>query len=155
MANYNASARRFLGDVGFGLRVDRATTTLPQGASDDLFTVYVGLVQLHIQGEVTTLIGGANATNLEFLPTCATGARNDLCAQLDINGDVIGTIYSITGTAANAMVDSAATFWTIQRTPIILAPGTIELHCAGSVTGAIAWTVWYYPLEPGAYVAAV
>ena len=105
--------------------------------------------------EVTTLIGGANATNLEFLPTCVTGARNDLCAQLDINGDVIGTIYSITGTAANAMVDSAATFWTIQRTPIILAPGTIELHCAGSVTGAIAWTVWYYPLEPGAYVAAV
>jgi hypothetical protein len=156
MPNYNQSARRVLGDIGFGLRVERAAADLPATTSDDLFTIYNGKVQLYIVGEVTTVIETqANNTNLEFLPTAATGARNDLCAVLDITADVVGTQYTIDGTAGNAMIDSGTTGWHIKRTPLILAPGTIELHCAATNTGQVKWTVWYVPLEGGAYVAAV
>ena len=156
MPNYNQSARKAIADIGFGLRVERATADLPQGASSNLFTIYTGLVELYIVGEVTTIIQAtANATNLEFLPTAATGARNDISSGLDITGDVVGTQYTVTGTAANAMQDTGTTGWHLKKTPLILAPGTIELHCAGSASGKVKWTIWYTPLQAGAYAVAV
>ena len=156
MANYNQKARRLIADLGMGLRVDRASAILPQTTSDDLFTVYVGMVQLQIVGEVTDDIQDqANNTNLEFLPTATAGARNDLCAVLNIADDAAGTLYYIDGTAGNALQDTGTNAWLLPQTPLVMAPGTIELHCAASNTGKVAWTIWYVPLEPGAYVAAV
>jgi hypothetical protein len=158
MPNYNQSTRGAIADIGAGLRVDRATATLPQTGQYDLFTVAGGMVKvLGILGEVTTVIENqTNNTNLEFNPAAATLADSDLCATLDISADVVGTLYTITGTAANAMVDSGTTGFLIHTLaqPLYMSEGAIELHCSASNTGSVKWSIWYVPLEEGAYVEA-
>lgn len=134
--------------------VNRATSTLPQGGDLALFTTTNGNIELaSIVGEVTTIIGGANATLLKVNPT-ATGADTDICAALDITTDAVGTIYVITGTAADALV-AGILYGLSMATHLVIAPGDIELECAGSVTGAIEWTVVYRALEENAVLRAV
>jgi hypothetical protein len=158
MPSYNLSTRQSIADINQGIRVDRATAALPQTGQYDLFTVAGGRVLvLGILGEVTTVIQTqANATNLEFNPTAATLADSDLCTGLDISADVVGTLYTIDGTAANAMVDSGTDGWVAYTlaSPLFMAPGAIELHCAASNTGSVKWSIWYIPLDDGAYIEA-
>ena len=158
MGNYNQSTREAVADINHGIRVDRAAATLPQTGQYDLFTVSGGMVKvLGILGEVTTVIQTqANNTNIEFNPTAATLADSDLCAVLDISADVVGTLYTIDGTAGNAMVDSGTTGFLIHTLaqPIYMSEGAIELHCAASNTGEVKWSIWYVPLEPGAKIEA-
>lgn len=140
-----------------GVRVARATAALPQTTTSTLFTISTGQVLLtSIFGEVTTVIQTqANNTKLTFDPT-ATGASQDMCAVLDITADAVGTIYSITGTAATALQDSLN--WVpsnkMLAQPILLKPGAILLDCAASNTGSVKWTASYIPYEPGASMAA-
>lgn len=137
---------------GLGFRVDRDTESLPQGADSALFTITGGRVLLlQIVGEVTTVIGGANNTKLVFNPT-ATGVDQDLCAVLDIDADAVGELYTITGIVANAM-RSDLLIGQGMTNPMVLSEGDIEINCAGSVTGAIQWSMWYLPLDSGATVA--
>lgn len=140
-----------------GVRVARATAALPQTTTSTLFTISTGQVLLtSIFGEVTTVIQTqANNTKLTFDPT-ATGASQDMCAVLDISADAVGTIYSITGTAATALQDSLN--WVpsskMLAQPILLKPGAILLDCAASNTGSVKWAATYIPLEAGASMAA-
>lgn len=141
----------------FGTKVDRATAALPQSGAANIFTITGGRVLItSIIGEVTTVIQTqADATKLQFDPTDA-GATQDLCATLDITADAVGTMYSIDGTPANAMVD-ALNFLPASKVlarPLVLKPGAIVLNCAASNTGSVKWTVIYVPIDNGAAVAA-
>ena len=132
--------------------VARATAPLPQTGTDSLFTITVGRILLvGLIGEVTTVIQTqANNTKLTFNPT-ATGASTDICANLNITGDAVGTLYSITGTIADAMQDGM--LMTTDMTNLILSEGTIDLTCAASNTGNVKWDMFYIPLDTGATVA--
>jgi len=153
---FNESTRAMIGNMALGLRVDRATATLPQGTAAAIFNIVGGKVLITgILGECTTAIGGANNTKLTANPTVATAGSADLCAVVDTNACDVGDILSITGTPADAMV--AAHVGACQMMgPLGVAcqVGTIDLDCAGSVTGAIKWSIWYIPLDDGAYVTA-
>lgn len=140
-----------------GIRVDRATDTLPQTASEALFTITGGRVWIiDIVGEVTTVIQTqADNAKLVYNPTGA-GTSVDLCAVLDITADAVGTLYSITGTPATAMQD---TLWCVTSNkglarPLILSEGDIELSCSASNTGSVAWSVVYVPFDAGAELVA-
>ncbi|MFL1903087.1 hypothetical protein ACJWDR_28880 [Streptomyces tauricus] len=140
-----------------GVKVSRATATLPQTTAGALFTVSGGKVLItSLIGEVTTVIQTqADNTKLTFDPTDA-GATQDLCAVLDITADAVGTLYSITGTPATAMQD-ALNFLPSNKVPaqpIVLKPGSILLDCAASNTGSVKWELTYVPLDNGASVAA-
>lgn len=144
--------------LGMGFRVDRAAATLPQGTDEALFSVSGGRVLItQVVGEVTVVIGGANATKLKFNPT-ETGSDIDLCGALDIDSDAVGSLYSISGDFSDALL--GALVWAIEtdammeKRGIVLSEGDIELDCAGSVTGEISWTIWYVPLDDGAVVTA-
>ena len=138
-----------------GFRVDKAAASLPQTAETDYFTISGGRVLLTlILGEVTTIIQvQANATKLVHNPTDA-GASQALCATLDITGDAVGVMYTISGTPSDALRDNL-NFGrgTLFAAPLILKPGTIALNTAASNTGATKWSLWYIPLEDGASVA--
>lgn len=139
-----------------GTRVSRATATLPQSTTGALFTVTGKVAVTAIWGEVTTVIQTqADNTKLQFDPTDA-GATQDLCAVLDITGDAVGTMYSITGTPATAMGDSLnfVSSDKMLARPLILKPGSILLNCAASNTGSVKWDLVYVPLENGASVTA-
>jgi hypothetical protein len=141
-----------------GVRVIRATATLPQTAAAAIFTITGGKVLItSIIGEVTTVIQTqADATKLTFDPTDA-GATQDLCATTDITADAVGTVYSITGTPATALQD-ALNFLppnkALVREGVVLKPGSILLDCAASNTGSVKWDLRYIPLDDGAAVVA-
>ena len=134
-------------------RTERATAALPQTTATAIFTVYTGrILMVQIVGEVTTVIQTqANNTKLTFDP--ATGTSVDLCAVLDITADEVGTLYGITGTLANALV-GAGQVLASQAIPVVIKPGDIDLDCAASNTGNVKWTLFWVPLDAGAYVAA-
>lgn len=141
------------GDIAWQ-QVSRATDALPQTVHEALFAITGGRVMLmQIIGEVTTVIQTqANNTKLKFNPT-DTGADTDICAVLNISADAVGTLYGITGTIADAMIDGLLQL-KAQAAPLILSEGDIELNCAASNTGSVKWDLFYIPLDSGATVAA-
>ena len=133
--------------------VERAASTLPQTAQTAYFTVTGRVLVTQIVGEVTTEMEAQNnAAKLIANPT--VGAAVDMCAAVETTGDVVGTIYNITGTLANAMVATTSGAVIAQANSIMVAAGTIDLDCAASNTGGTKWTVHYIPLDAGSTIAA-
>lgn len=137
----------------FGRSVEKASAALPASTVGNLFTITGGRIMLTaIVGEVTVVIQTqANNTKLVFDPTVA-GSNVDLCAVTDITGDTVGHLYTITGTAGDALVTALAV--KAMVTPVILQPGAIALSCAATNTGEAKWKMWYMPLDSGVTVAA-
>ncbi len=132
--------------------VQRAASAVPQTGQQTLFTVSGGRVRLiSIVGEVTVQIGNvANNTQLLFGATA-------LCTDLNIQAAALASRFSITGTFANAMLNTLTGVpLAKQATEIVLPNGNLILDCEGSDGGAgrVAWTVEYQPLEPLAKVLA-
>ena len=133
--------------------VTRASAALPASTAGALFTVTGKILVVDIIGEVTTIIQTqANATKLIANPT--VGADVDLCATNDISADAVGSHYNITGTLANAMVNTAGGAGVAQAGRVIVKAGTIDLSCAATNTGAIKWTLHWIPIEEDADVVA-
>lgn len=141
-------------DMLLGKRVDRATATLPQTTASAIFNVVGGRVAItQIIGEVTVAIQNqANNTKLVANPT--TGSDVDICAVLSIANDEVGTLYGISGLNSDAMIGINAGALPGQVRNVIVPVGTIDLNCAASNTGSVKWTIYYIPLDDGAYVTA-
>ncbi len=154
MPNYNQSTRQTLTDLRLGMRVDRATATLPQTTASALFNVVGGTVAITgIVGEVTTVIQTqANNTKLTANPT--TGTSVDICTVLDITAKEVGALLSVSTFVTGALVGGTAGAALMADAPVAVNIGTIDLDCAASNTGAIKWSIFYVPLEDGAYIEA-
>jgi|TARA_Y100000310_G_scaffold286175_1_gene310113 hypothetical protein len=133
------------------LSASAADANLPQTGASTLFTIADGNIEvIAIVGTVGTVIQAqANATKLEF---DSGNGPNDLCATLDINAHTSGSLYYVTGTVANAMVNVTDGIILKQATPWILGPGDIELDCAASNTGTTSWVLYYRKLDAAATV---
>ncbi len=153
MPNYNKSTRDRVADLKLGLRVDRALATLPQTTTQSIFNVVGGRVQMTgILGTVTTLLGTPGNLSLEANPT--VGTASVLCAVVASSTNEVGTLISITGLVGTAMLCDDAGGVAMQGNPIAVDVGVIDFRTSGSSTGAIQWSIWYIPLEDGAYVTA-
>lgn len=136
-----------------GAIVSRATGNIAQGGLLSLFTVTGVCEILYIFGFVTTPI--QNQPNATKLINTTLGPSTDLCATTDIDNDAPGTVYSITGTLANAMVKNAgAAAWEGQPGRVAVTNGTIDMSCAASSTGKVEWTVVYRPIAMGGAIVA-
>jgi len=141
--------------VALGIRVQKATASLPQTTDGALFTISGGQVAVvSLIGEVTTVIQSqANNTKLKFNPT-ATGADQDLCAVLSITADAVGELYTISGTVGDALRSDLLIGNGILQDALVLSEGSIELDCAASNTGSVKWDLIYIPLDDGSSVAS-
>ena len=141
--------------VALGIRVQKATASLPQTTDGALFTISGGQVAVvSLIGEVTTVIQSqANNTKLKFNPT-ATGADQDLCAVLSITADAVGELYTISGTVGDALRSDLLIGNGILQDALVLSEGSIELDCAASNTGSVKWDLIYIPLDDGASAAS-
>jgi hypothetical protein len=138
----------------WGAHYDRAAATLPQGTHAPLFTITGGRIVVNmLLGEVSTVIGGANATKLSSYPT--GGSAVDLCTTTDINGLEVGGKVVLPGTASTALTTANAGAIIAQPIAVVVAVGAIHLDCAGSVTGSMKWSLWWHPLDDGAVVTVV
>jgi hypothetical protein len=82
------------------------------------------------------------------------GTTAALCAVLAAGALEEGTLLSIDGTLATAMLGVDAGGTAMQSKPVALNVGTLDLRLSGSSTGSIKWSIWYVPLDDGAYVTA-
>jgi hypothetical protein len=140
-----------------GIRIDRATDTLPATGDEAIFSIAGGRVWIiDIVGEVTTAIQNQTCNlKLKFNPT-ATGADTDICANLDIDNDAVGTLYGITGDFSDAMLPGllALEAPSLLSRPILLSEGAIEIETGATNTGSVAWSVVYVPFDTGASIEA-
>lgn len=142
------------GPLHLGVQVERAAATLPAATiQTPLFTISGGRVAFWILGEVTTVIQ-TQANNTKLIHNPSVGTDQDLCAVLSITADEVGTLYTITGTFADAMVGSGQAGRLNLAAPVAAKPGTIDLLCAATNTGAVKWTLYFIPLDLGAAVVA-
>lgn len=131
----------------------RATAALPQSVAAPIFTV-TGRVRItSIIGQVTTVIQN-QANNAKLIANPTVGTDVDLCAVADIAADAVGTQLSITGTLANALVETPSGAFVDQASPVVVLPGTLDLSCSASSTGAVKWFVEYEAIDPGAKIIA-
>lgn len=133
-------------------RAFRATAGLPASTSSAIFTVTGRIKLLAIRGEVTTIVQ-TQLCNTKLIGVPTVGSSVDLCAVKDITAAAVGTQFSITGTLANAMVQSVGAF-VEQAAPLVILPGTINLSTSATNTGAVKWHIDYQPIDPGATVVA-
>lgn len=144
-----------LAESGFSyLTANRATAALPAGTTGSIFTVTGKVRLLEIIGVVTTVIQ-TQACNLKITstPTAAGLSAVDICANLNVSGNAANSFYSITGTFANALVNSTGAFVS-QAAAIDLPAGTLDLITSATNTGSVKWFVRYMPLDPGARMIA-
>lgn len=141
------------GQVGSHWTTTRASSSLPATTATPYFTVTGKVKILNIIGEVTTVFQAqANAIKLIANPT--VGADVDLCATVEGNAAAVGSLFTITGTLANAMIKTVSGAVPSQASPVIVTAGTIDFSAAATSTGATKWTVIYEPIDAGAMVIA-
>ena len=129
----------------------RATAALPASTDASLFTVTGKVEIIQIVGEVTTIVQTqANNTKLKINPT--VGADVDLCAVLDISAKAVGSLFTITGTLANALINTVSGAVPSQASSVVVTAGAIEIDCTATNTGSVKWTVVYKSIDPGAMV---
>lgn len=133
----------------------RPATTLPATTTKDIFRVLGNVKIVDIIGVVTTVIQTQNC-NLKISTYHGT-TSTDICADLNISADAVGSRMSITGTFANALINTAAGVpLAPQATAIVVQKdSTLRLTTSATNTGAIRWVVVYEPLDIGARIVAI
>jgi len=133
--------------------VERASAVLPATTQTPYFTVSGKVLITHIVGEVTVVFDGT-ANDIKLIANPTVGADVDLCTALTVTSDTLGTIYTITGTLADAMIATPSGAVQSQLAPIIVAAGSIDLDASATdTTGSTKWVLHYIPLEDGATVS--
>jgi len=135
-----------------GMRTVSNSLAIANGVTD-MFTVVGGSIFAHqLVGRVTTQIGAATTTcRVRFNPDLA--ATINLAAVVSIAGHDVGTMYSITGTAAT--LQTSAQVLATQAREIMLPTGTVAQVTSAARAGRIVWELFYTPIDDGAYVVAV
>ena len=141
--------------IRLGRQVSRATADVQTGSAVAIFTISGGRILVtQIIGQVTTVLSAGTTPDAKFQSNPTTGTTNNMCATLQIDSDEVGTMYGITGTPADAMLDGQSGALRAQTTPMIVAIGDIEFICDENITGSIKFDIWYIPIDEGASVVA-
>lgn len=142
-----------------GAKVSRTPADIFDGTTTALFTVSGGRVLItHIELEVSGAAVDNTTSNTKLTMNPTVGTDRDICANLDVDSDELGSVYSITGVASDALQGGSGGGTVGMTNKGVVAPeGTIDLVSAadagtgGALVGA---EVWYIPLDAGASIAA-
>lgn len=135
----------------------KVLTTTANGATT-LFN-YTGNIRIKaIYGVVTTIMQN-KTQNCKLSITADALVAYDICANKDLDTFAVGSLISITGTAANAAIATTAvgTLAPFQASEIIatcITSGIITTTAGAANTGAITWYVQWEPLSAGATLTA-
>jgi len=157
--NYNPSTISRIADINLGIRVDKPSLLIGGISTKALFNVKVGRVLVRaLIGEVTVAIQDqANAAKFRATPT--VGSVADMCGAGATQNMALGGLVSCPCTAANtAMIVTTTTGVGCVPGPqnggVVVAVGTIGFNTAADNTGEMKFSVWYVPLDDGAYIEA-
>jgi hypothetical protein len=138
-----------------GVKVDRATATLPQNGLGHIFTVSGGRVVItSLVGEATVAIG-ATITTVKVTSTPATGTAVDLTSATAVTSLEIGGHLSLPLTLGGALVVNTAGAAEVPGALGFLVPvGSIDITTSANDTGSVKWSITYIPYEDGGTVVA-
>jgi hypothetical protein len=137
----------------FGARVDRATAVFTGISSTPIFTIAGGRVAIKsIIGQITT--GASGATNISLVSNPTTGTSADIGTAKAAAGLEIGTLLTISGTVADAVYAVSAGTAQAQARDVIVPIGAIEFSLSAGETISVKWSIFYVPIDDGAYVEA-
>ena len=148
--------------TALGLFVQGAAKTVPQNATQTVFTVSGGRVLIQaLYGLVSTVIAGTTPA-AKYIATPTVGTLNDMCTTLAITSDEVGMMWQLPSAVGSALIGAASTGKSGSVSGNagggcgqIVAPGTIGFNVsAADATGAVIHTLVYIPLDVGASVAA-
>src|SRR3990167_9548856 len=163
------STREMVANINYGLRVDKGpvlATAWGVQVVYPLFNLVGGRVLVtQLVGEITTVLSN-NAVLLKYYFTPTGGAQIDLSAiSLTAAQLAVGKRILAAGTIGGATTFSGVGASMAQPTPYIIgtvgplgvAPGGaigIESTTAALTSGAAKFSIWYYPMDEGAYIVA-
>lgn len=141
--------------------------TVPQVATKALATIangnttlfnYTGTIKiLSIVGRVTTIME-TKTQNTKIAVVSDSLTAVDICANVDLTAAAVGTLLTITGTAANAMVATANGALAPAQAGAVVATcttaGIIRQVAGAANTGKITWFVQWEPLSADATLTA-
>ncbi len=136
-----------------GHKLERPTATLPQTTSAPIFNIHVGVVKMTlIIGYITTVLGAVGNMSLEENPT--VGTLEVLCAVVAAGTYAQDDQVGITGVPADAMLPALTGGIPGMTTQgVYLRAGTLDLRLSAGSTGSIRWTVFFVPVDSGAYMS--
>jgi hypothetical protein len=131
-------------------------------AAEVLFTVYGGnILMTGFYGEIMVAIDTVNAYTITFDADVSANASvyTDTIlasASAALNGYVAGRMFYLPLEAGALTVTAACGACPIDiAPPIILPPGHFDLTGTNPLTlGQVRWSMWYIPIDAGAYVLA-
>src|SRR3990167_3922678 len=164
MPSYSLSTRGRVADIGYGLRVDTGlldATGWGAIAVWPLFTLGGGRCMVtQLVCEITTVLSN-NAALVKYYFTPTGGVQIDLSAiSLTIAQLAVGKRILAAGTIGGATTFSGIGASMAQPTPYIVGQvgvgGAIgiESTTASLTSGAAKFSLWYIPLDDGAYIQA-
>ena len=141
--------------LSLGGKVERSPAVLPATTQSAIFTVSGGrVVVTALIGEVTTVCS-ATATTLKVTANPTTGSDVDIATATAETSQEVGSLVSLPLTLAGALnVQNAGAGQVPASVGFVIPIGTIDLVTSATNTGALKWTLFYYPLDNGASVTA-
>ena len=138
-----------------GERVDRDAGAMTiSGVATPIFNILGGRVVIReIVGQITIAASGATNLSLQSNPT--TGTTAAMCGVLAIGALEAQTLLTITGAVADAMYGVSAGLAQGMLRDQILPIGAIEVINSAAETVTVKWSVFYVPVDDGAYIEAV
>jgi hypothetical protein len=143
-----------------GIKVTRAKAAVLDGVQNAIFTIAGGRVEItHIEGEICDGAVDNESADTQFIYNPTVGATDtDMCAVGALDAAPVGTIFSITGTLADAL-QFGPSITPMMAKSLVLAEGTIDIKSEGDNDGTnsatVSFEIWYKPLDSGATVTAV
>lgn len=142
-------------NASLGFVTSRATNTLPQTATGNIFVVSGGRILVAaVVGEVTTVLGGTVTTlSIGSTPTVGSAANTLLGTATAVTSLAVGgKIYS--ASSGGVVVDTAGAGGVQQAARILVPVGNITITTSANDTGSVKWDLLWAALDPGASVVA-
>ncbi len=155
MPSLNQSQKDVSTLLSLGIHVQKSAATLPQTATQNLFTVAGGRVLVTLLfGEVTTIIQSTDPV-AKITSTPTVGTAVDVGATVDLSSLEVGGFITVEGDGT-AMIkgNAGAGMPGTGQGKWICAAGSISLITGASKTGATKWDLYYVPIDDGAYVVS-
>ena len=136
-----------------GIGLVRPTATLPQTAAGAIFNIVGGNVLMTLLiGRITVVLGAVG--NMTFNENPTIGTTEVIAAATAVGTYAQDDLIGIDGVPAGTVLPQATGGIPGMTTQGgILRVGTLEVELSDSSTGSVEWTVFYKPLEVGAYMS--
>ena len=148
MAN-RLTTGKALRELALGFKVDRAAAANGTGT---YFTIAGGTVLVTaLVGKVT--VEAVGATTLTITNVQTVGGTQPVSASLDLDPAIVGSIITVPLTGNGAATYTASATGLAITASQLMTTGALTFTF-GAVSGTTSWSIFYIPIDDGAYITA-